>query len=75
MNDIARQKFDELFAEYELSENDAAWNVFKAGWDQRASFEYELDLQLATLESENNRLRRQLDELRGPNGFHKNIHH
>ena len=75
MTEIARQKFDELFAEYELSENDAAWSVFKAGWDQRASFEYELDLQLATLESENNQLRKQLQELRGPNGFHKNLQH
>lgn len=64
MTDKAREAFDRLFAEYDLSPNDAAWNVFKAGWDQRALFEYELDLQLADLESQNRKLKEQLDQLK-----------
>lgn len=30
---LARRRFADLFGEYGLSENDAAWKLFKAGWD------------------------------------------
>lgn len=60
MTDKAREAFDLLYAEYELSDNDAAWNVFKSGWDARALFEYELDLRIAEVERENKSLRKQL---------------
>ena len=62
-----RKKFNELFEHYGLSENDIAWSVFKSGWDERAAFEYELDLRLHELEIENKKLIEQLHELRGPN--------
>ena len=65
-NHPGRAKFNELFDEYGLGENDIAWSIFKSGWDERATFEYELDLHLAELESENKKLMEQLKELRKP---------
>lgn len=64
MIDKAREAFDRLYAEYELSPNDAAWHVFKSGWDARAMFEYELDLQLAELQATNKRLMEQVHVLK-----------
>ena len=35
MNDPARQAFDRLYGHLNLSSADAAWHVFKSGWDAR----------------------------------------
>jgi hypothetical protein len=32
-DEIARRRFVDLFGNYGLTENDAAWKLFKAGWD------------------------------------------
>lgn len=32
-DELARRRYADLFGEYGLSENDAAWRLFKAGWD------------------------------------------
>ena len=32
-DELARRRFADLFGEYGLSEHDAAWRLFKAGWD------------------------------------------
>jgi hypothetical protein len=34
-NDPARQAFDQLYGHLNLSAEDAAWHVFKSGWDAR----------------------------------------
>lgn len=30
---VARQVFEELYAQYDLQDTDAAWLIFKNGWD------------------------------------------
>lgn len=39
----ARKFFDEIFGELKLSENDAAWSVFKAGWNARDKLDRGID--------------------------------
>ena len=64
MTDKPREAFDRLYGNLNLSDNDAAWHVFKSGWDARAMFEYELDLQLAELQATNKRLMEQVHVLK-----------
>lgn len=39
----AREFFDQIFGELKLSENDAAWHVFKAGWNARHQLDRGID--------------------------------
>lgn len=39
----ARTFFDEIFGDLKLSENDAAWSVFKAGWNARDKLDRGID--------------------------------
>ena len=32
-DELARRRYIDLFGNYGLHENDAAWRLFKAGWD------------------------------------------
>jgi hypothetical protein len=31
--ELARRRYTDLFGNYGLTDNDAAWKLFKAGWD------------------------------------------
>lgn len=32
-DELARRRYSDLYGEYGLSDNDAAWRLFKSGWD------------------------------------------
>ena len=60
MESMAQRAFEEIFGEYELTPKDAAWNVFKAGWDARCKADIEIDLQLGAAYEEIRRLGKML---------------
>lgn len=39
MSDPARQAFDRLYGHLLLSGQDAAWHVFKSGWEAREQYD------------------------------------
>lgn len=45
-----REAYDEIYAEYQLTDNDAAWNVFLSGWTARDKEVEELRAKILFLE-------------------------